>query len=309
MNFNYIPVIVTFNRCNKLIIAINSLLKQTIQPQKIIIVDNHSNDGTEKKVKEKYSNELCSGLIEYHYLQENIGGSGGFYKGVEYAVQNDTDYIAVSDDDAFYREDYFEKIKEATIKYPNVKAFQGISYNSNIKKYFIQGRKIINWNTLDSVTIENTGKNAYADIATFVGFTFAKSIVSTIGLPVDNFFIWNDDAEYSLRMRKLTKVLQVNDAVIDHAGTERQDGKLIPVWKTYYGFRNMIVLRKEYAQNEFIAKLVNIYRLIRQYLAILFKKSYKNKRLCYINAFKDAYKDAYHNKMGKNSKYLPGKKY
>nr|WP_321315635.1 glycosyltransferase [uncultured Ligilactobacillus sp.] len=305
MNFNYIPVIVTFNRCNKLIIAINSLLKQTIQPQKIIIVDNHSNDGTEKKVKEKYSNELCSGLIEYHYLQENIGGSGGFHKGVEYAVKNDTDYIAVSDDDAFYREDYFEKIKEAAIKYPYVKAFQGISYNSKNNEYMIEGRNIINWNTLDSVSIENQKKDVYADLSTFVGLVFSKDVVLEIGYPIDNFFIWNDDAEYSLRMKKITKILQVNSAVVNHCQVQREGGNLVPVWKTYYGFRNRIILRKLYAKNKLKASLYDMYFLIRQCLATLVKENYRGKRKKYFKAFIDAYKDAEKNKLGKNDYYLP----
>lgn len=305
MSFSYIPVIVTFNRKDKLITAIKSVLNQTIQPQKVIIVDNHSNDGTQELFKENYQDMIDSGLIDYHYLSENIGGSGGFSKGVQYASNYNSNYIAVSDDDAFYRKDYFEKIAKAADDNPSVKAFQGIAYDSNLNKTFLQGKKITNWNTLDSENIKMHSGTIYADIATFVGFTFAKSIVDQVGLPVDDFFIWNDDAEYSLRMKKITKILQVKNAIVDHAGTQRENGALVPLWKTYYGFRNKIVLRKKYSQNKLLAQGIDLFLLVRQIIAATLKSSYRGQRRRYTKAFIDAYHDANHGRMGKNETYMP----
>lgn len=309
MSFRYIPVIVTFNRKDKLITAIKSVLEQTIQPQRIVIVDNHSNDGTQDMVKKNYQDAIDSGLIDYHYLSENIGGSGGFSKGVRFASECDTEYIAVSDDDAFYRKNYFEEISKAAIENPKIKAFQGVAYDSNTDKISIQGKKIVNWNSLDSESIRMQNGNVYADLATFVGFTFTKEVVNEIGFPVDNFFIWNDDAEYSLRMRNRTKILQVKDAVVDHAGTQRVHGTLTPIWKTYYGFRNKIVLRKQYSKSKLMAQLINVFLLMRQIMATIVKPSYKGKRYKYMKAFVDAFKDAQSGKMGKNKKYMPQQGY
>lgn len=57
----YIPVVVTYNRKEKLKKSINSLLNQSIQPQKIILVDNHSTDGTNILVKEQFEKEINGG--------------------------------------------------------------------------------------------------------------------------------------------------------------------------------------------------------------------------------------------------------
>lgn len=309
MSFSYIPVIVTFNRKDKLITAIQSVLDQTIKPQKVLIVDNHSDDGTQDLVRKNYQDEIENGLIDYHYLPENIGGSGGFSKGVEYASEYETDYIAVSDDDAFYKKDYFEKISDAAKENPAVKAFQGVAYDSNSDKVSIQGKKIINWNSLDSENIKMQKKAIYADLATFVGFVFTREIVSKVGYPVNDFFIWNDDAEYSLRMRNITKILQVKNAIVDHAGTQRVGGALTPIWKTYYGFRNKIVLRKKYSKSKLAAQLINVFLLIRQVAAAMLKSSYKGKRRAYIKAFIDGFRDAQNGKMGKNKKYMPQQGY
>lgn len=309
MDFSYIPVIVTFNRREKLIMAIKSILKQTVQPQKIIIVDNHSTDGTESFVRKEYSKLIDEDIIEYHYLSENVGGSGGFSRGVKWASQYNAKYIAVSDDDAFYESDYFKEISEAAKLNPNVKAFQGVAYDSKQQKYFVQGRKIKNWNTLDSEEIPYKNKNVYADTVTFVGFVFAKDLVNEVGAPVDDFFIWNDDAEYSLRIGKLTKILQVNKAIVDHMGTQRSSEKLTPIWKTYYGFRNKLIIRKKYSKNYLVAMLISTFELIRHWIAILIKPQYQKQRFAYIQAFTIAYNDAINDHLGKNPKYLPGTKY
>ena len=136
-----------------------------------------------------------------------------------------------------------------------------------------------------------------------------KEIVSKIGYPVDNFFIWNDDAEYSLRMRNITKILQVKNAIVDHAGTQRVGGTLTPIWKTYYGFRNKIVLRKKYSKSKLAAQSINVFLLVRQIAAAMLKSSYKGKRRAYIKAFIDGFKDAQKGKMGKNKKYMPQQGY
>ena len=43
---NYQSVIVTYNRKDKLIEAVNSLLNQIVQPVRFILIDNQSTDGT-----------------------------------------------------------------------------------------------------------------------------------------------------------------------------------------------------------------------------------------------------------------------
>lgn len=62
--FSYAAVIVTYNRKYLLIKAIESPLAQIVIPQKIVIVDNHSTDGTERVLFDKnlLSNQkICYG--------------------------------------------------------------------------------------------------------------------------------------------------------------------------------------------------------------------------------------------------------
>ena len=75
---NYVSVIVTYNRKKLLLTALDSVLKQNPQPAKVILIDNHSTDGTESMIKE--SELMNNNLFRYVRLPKNVGGSGGFSK-------------------------------------------------------------------------------------------------------------------------------------------------------------------------------------------------------------------------------------
>ena len=68
---SYAAVIVTYNRKDKLKKAIECLKKQIFKPEKIIIIDNASTDGTQV-VLEDYKDD---DLIKYVRLEDNLGGA------------------------------------------------------------------------------------------------------------------------------------------------------------------------------------------------------------------------------------------
>ena len=298
---NYVAVITTFNRKEKLKKAIKCLKEQEFKPQKIIIVDNASTDGTDILMKD-YLNDS---MIKYLKLNENIGGSGGFYYGIKKALQYDPDYIAVSDDDAWYLPDYFEKIKRKSAEYPEVGAFIGVAEDPQTHEKTNQGAVLTDWKTL-SKTSPITDNN-YCNLITFCGFVFKAALIQKIGLPQKNFFIWLDDNEYGLRISKLTKILLVKDAILLHLKDKRGNNNLIPYWKNYYGFRNGIKLREEFTTNKISANLYNLRELLQHTLAILLKTEYKNQKINYLKSYWYGFVDGYLNKMGKNNKFLPDK--
>ena len=294
---SYAAVIVTYNRKDKLKKAIECLKKQTFKPEKIIIIDNASTDGTQDALKD-YKND---DLIKYTRLEDNLGGAGGFYYGVKEALNYDVDYFALSDDDAWYQEDYFENMRKANQAHPDVKAFIGMSKDINTGDYVKQGADVVDWNTLEF----RETQREFCDTVTFCGFVISKEIVEKIGLPRKDFFIWQDDREYGLRAGKETKIEFVKDAILLHNEKRDRNG-LVPVWKNYYGFRNSIVLRQLYAKDKKVAKSYTLKQLFRHVPAALMKKEYRGKRRIYIQSYTDGYKDGYSGNMGKNQKFLPG---
>ena len=84
------------------------------------------------------------------------------------------------------------------------------------------------------------------DIGTFCGLMLKTDMIRQIGFPKSEYFIWFDDTEYCLRFRKLSSILNVNGAVLDHKTAPAS--QTAPVsWKNYYGFRNSIDIGKTYS--------------------------------------------------------------
>lgn len=308
---NYVSVIVTFNRKKLLHQAIESLLNQSLTPQRIIVIDNNSNDGTPEMIEKFYSKNT---LVKYHRLPQNNGGSAGFYAGIKEALmEKDADWISLSDDDAIYDKEFFEKISQKLCEYPAVKVFSGTVLDGTAQIETLHRRRIKNWNILSDyeVPVDEYKNDFFYDLFTFVGVVINRKIIEQIGLPEKDFFIWFDDSEYALRAHKHTKILNVTAAKIHHkvnSSTNTNSAKWSPNWREYYGIRNRIQVIKKYGHPYLATRLYFIGLFIRKMLGNTLKSERKGYRNFMYHLFWDGFKDGITGKLGKNENYLPSTK-
>ncbi|MDN3207599.1 glycosyltransferase family 2 protein [Pediococcus pentosaceus] len=303
----YASVLVTYNRKDLLVEAINSILKQTITPQEVVIVDNNSTDGTREFLEKK--GIFDNSLIKYIKLEENVGGAGGFNAGLEYVRDNlDVDWVSVSDDDAIYKTDYFEVIAKKSLENVDIKAFAG-SVKFPDGEIQIGHRKL--FTNHDRYSAENISENFYkkdfflADFASFVGLTISTKLLNKIGLPDKDYFIWFDDFEYGIRINKYTKIGVCSNAIIIHKTLKELHGKKKEMkkvfsWKEYYGIRNRILTIKKHGTSVGLAVVLIGYILNTAELIFKRKIEYKSVKEIGIGI-----KDGIKNVKGKNKNYLP----
>ena len=101
-------VIPTFNRIRLVARAIDSVLKQSLNPYEIIVVDDGSDDGTSEMIQNKYKSIK---LIQ----QQNNGVSAARNKGIEHAKG---DWIGLLDSDDEWTEKKLENQADRLIKTP-----------------------------------------------------------------------------------------------------------------------------------------------------------------------------------------------
>ena len=101
-------VIPTFNRISLIARAIDSVLKQSLNPYEIIIVDDGSDDGTSEMIQNKYKSIK---LIQ----QQNNGVSAARNNGIKHAKG---DWIALLDSDDEWTEKKLENQVDRLIKTP-----------------------------------------------------------------------------------------------------------------------------------------------------------------------------------------------
>ena len=250
----YAIVIVTYNREALLRECIRQVNCQTVQASSIVIVNNASTDGTNAYLDELENQGERYDIIN---LPQNIGGAGGFAKGVECAAGKDVECVLIIDDDAMIARDYMETILQTRQTYPQYRAFAGVvKVNDRIDTFH---RRSV---SKAGLLFKNCGEEKYrspyfeCEIASFCGMVLDTEIIRQIGLPHSGYFIWHDDAEYSLRVGKYSRFLVVTEAVLTHK-TKVISNK-IPrryEWRDYYAIRNRIWYVKEHGT--WIDKIVN----------------------------------------------------
>ena len=130
MNNKIATVVVTFNRKDSLLKNIKLLINQTTKIDKIFIIDNASTDGTYEILNE---NEILKRKdIEYIRLEENLGGSAGFYEGIKLAYEKKYDWIWGMDDDAYPNKNALQQLISMSVKYPDIKCFWSNCNNDNL---------------------------------------------------------------------------------------------------------------------------------------------------------------------------------
>lgn len=248
-----VVVVVTYNRRQKLAECIQSLLAQTVECD-IVIIDNASTDGTRG-----YLNELgymTHQRIQYRRLQENFGGSGGFYHGLDYAMQGNWQWFWLMDDDALPEKTALEGLLDQDLHPENLYGSAAIGIDADSQKLCFPAR-----------TLER-GKNQFIEYhqslndlqevawLPFLGFFIHRSVVAEIGLPDKEFFILDDDVEYSERAKaRGSKILMVKNSIIRHPIQHttlfsflglKIYYRSMPPWKIYYDVRNKILIAKRY---------------------------------------------------------------
>ncbi|MHC6536959.1 glycosyltransferase [Latilactobacillus sakei] len=306
---SYAALVVTFNRKELLIEAINAILGQTISADSIVIVDNASTDGTKDYLLD--NGVLNNPKIHFIELKENLGGSGGFYYGLNYIQKNlSVDWVALSDDDAIYDRNYFKNIFELSRDNPDIGAFAGAvkfpdgELQLGHRKYVSDNGR---FSTQDIDSTKYQMSSFKADFASFVGLVLSMQIISKIGLPNKEYFIWFDDLEYSIRIKKETGLLINSKAVITHKTQKNlhgQNKKLTYNWKNYYGIRNRISMIKEHSINGNLSVKV-LLGILKNLTSILFSKSGKGQKKKIVKQYLSGMKDGIKGKLGKNEQYLP----
>lgn len=100
----------TFNDEDVIDRSLRALLDQTYPLQEIVLVDNASTDGT--------LNRSFPAHVKIIRHQENLGTSGTVIAGMQYAMENQYDWIWLFDADSAPRRDALEKLVDLYEKFP-----------------------------------------------------------------------------------------------------------------------------------------------------------------------------------------------
>lgn len=243
-------VLVTFNRKDDLEKTLKAYETQTHLPRAVIVVDNHSTDGTDALLAAWQAQE---GKIAHIVvtMPENVGGSGGFAAGLSKAMELPHEWVFVSDDDALPRADTLQQLADFCEKNPELAsqcaalcgsvdtgAGYALGHRCRIQKGAI-GR-------VDQPVPASEYEKDYfeIDFFSYIGACIRKSALEKVGVTRGEFFIYSDDFEHALRVRQCGKMLCLPRAVLCHQGNTPYSRNAS--WRDYYETRNVLIMYLEH---------------------------------------------------------------
>lgn len=247
-------VVVTYNRLDKLKLAVSASLAQSID--RLIIIDNASTDGTAAWLAEQTDSRL-----EVHRLDANVGGAGGFQRGFAEAVTDPgTDWLVCYDDDAWPQDGALAAFRGLTLA-DDVAGVAAAVYLPDGRISEMNRPSFNPFGSLRQMLITGLGgrmgfhvdDQAYAatqlvdiDYSSFVGcFLRARAVRERLGLPRAELFIYADDIIYTFGIRQagLRHVFAPTVLFNHDCGTlQAQQDVYKPLWRAFYSYRNRLEL-------------------------------------------------------------------
>ena len=237
-------VVVTYNRRDLLSECLNALRSQSRPPDRVLVVDNASTDGTAKLVRSEFEE------VELLALPENAGGAGGFHAGLEHAYKGGAEWMWLMDDDTIARPDALDALLAAPARLqgraaPLLLGSRVVWTNGELHPMNYPSFK----REPAEQFIEATRRGLLPlRMATFVSLLVHRDAVAGFGLPLAHYFIWSDDIEYTARVLRTGPLgYLVPESTVEHRTKSAHTAVTDTGGRFYFHVRNSVYMLRSSA--------------------------------------------------------------
>ncbi|MDR0848355.1 MAG: glycosyltransferase [Propionibacteriaceae bacterium] len=231
-----VAVVVAYNRADLLKEALDGLAAQSRPVDEVLVVDNDSTDDTYIVAT---SHPIHAHVVR---MTRNIGGAGGFAAGLDLAVRRyGADLAWLMDDDTIPTATALEELLNARDAYGEDVDIAGSKAVWTDGAEHPMNTPRARWRA--SATAQGKAARASAvpvRTSSFVSMLVSAEAVWRVGLPKADFFIWNDDFEYSARVLRDGVGIYVPASVVVHKTKKFGSSDTDPGERFYYEVRNKI---------------------------------------------------------------------
>jgi rhamnopyranosyl-N-acetylglucosaminyl-diphospho-decaprenol beta-1,3/1,4-galactofuranosyltransferase len=231
-----VAVVVAYNRRDLLTDALDALAAQTRPLDAVLVVDNASDDDSAVVAAE---HPVSATVLE---LSRNTGGAGGFAAGIAHALEAlEADLVWLMDDDTIPTPTALAELLRARDAYQGPVALLGSRVvwhdgrdhpmNTPRQRPGASGTQIARARAAGAVPVRSSS---------FVSMLVDGRAVRYHGLPVADYFIWNDDFEFSARLLRHGTGLYVPSSVVEHRTRTFGATDADPGERFFYEVRNKV---------------------------------------------------------------------
>ncbi len=208
----------------------------------IVLVDNKSTDGSDSLLQEKFPQLV--------FIQSGFNGgyAFGMNKGIKHSLENTKELILILNNDTIVTETTIPNLITEIEKESNVGIAYPKSLYMNNNNIYCGGKKI-NYIFCGAVSI-NQGKdadkysleNSYTDCAEGACMLVKSQLFKDAGLFSENFFMYFEEVEFSLRVNNKYKICFCSNSILYHKAGAGESWDNYSELYNYYYTRNRLLL-------------------------------------------------------------------
>ncbi len=259
-------VVLNWNRPKDTYACVESLRKSDYYSLNIIVVDNGSNE-------ENYK-ELTRSVSGVHFIRSdvNLGFARGNNLGIQYALENDADYILILNNDTIIDSQMVTKIVEAMETDPKIGIAGPVIYYINDKDaVWFAGQRF-----KPPLYVVRRGLHLKqpmrpvedVDFVSGCGMMLRRETIERVGIFSSDYFMYYEDLDLCLRAKKAGyRIICVTGAKMWHAVSASSGGSDSPI-KQYHQVRSSLIFYRRHVRGA--ALVVNIsLRLLHAALSVI----------------------------------------
>lgn len=189
-------VVLNYNGRNTLSACLKSVYQNIYPNFEVVLVDNNSTDGSLEEAKRNFSRA--------HFIKnpQNLGFSAGNNVGIRFALEKFADYIFLLNSDAYVEKNTLTDLVIEAEKNPMTGLISPLIKKPDGSVWFAGGK--IDWLRMRTVHFFKPQKtSAYASAyLSGCALLIKKTVFQQIGLFDEHFFLYYEDADFSLRARR-----------------------------------------------------------------------------------------------------------
>jgi rhamnopyranosyl-N-acetylglucosaminyl-diphospho-decaprenol beta-1,3/1,4-galactofuranosyltransferase len=231
-----VAVVVSYNRRELVLETLGAVCAQDPPPAKVVLVENASTDRTADAVRSAYPD------VHVVALPRNTGGAGGFALGVAVGLRDGADLLWLIDDDGVPEPGALAALLDARTAYagetrPAAVASKAVWVDGRIHRMNVPRRRRGATPT-ERRLARDVGCQPMRS-ASFCSLLVDGEVARSEALPIADYFLWNDDFEYTARILRSRPGLFCPASVVVHKTKTYYNSGSAPGSWFFYDVRNM----------------------------------------------------------------------
>ena len=235
-----VSVILNTNRREDTLECLTSLLANTYDHHKAIVLDNASTDGSVQAIREQFP------TVEILSLTENLGYAGNNNVGIAAALEQGAEWVFVLNEDTILASDCLERLVEAAVADPEIGVLGPLVYHHDEPGIIQTAGGLLGdkWESRHLGQDEpDAGQYVHPHAVEWISgcaILVKAEVIRQVGMIDARYFYYWEELEWCVRAGKAGwKIILVPQSKLWHKGVQRDYQPKPSV--TYYATRNRLL--------------------------------------------------------------------